>query len=88
MSEFAGKNREVLFSFNRRTDHSHVVAIVRYTFDDGSREEYVEVTEVWPDGRSTTARHTVTEAVHVLANVGDVERFTIANRSPHTGVIS
>lgn len=88
MSEFAGKDREVLFSFNRRTDHSHVVAIVRYTFDDGSREEYVEVMEAWPDGRSLTSRHALTEAVHVLINVGDVERWQISNRSPHAEATS
>lgn len=88
MSEFAGKDREVLYSFNRRTDHSHVVQVVRYTFDDGSREEYVEAHEAWPDGHSLSCRHALTEAVHLLLNVGDVERWQISNRSPHAKVIS
>lgn len=76
---FKGKSPIVLCTWG---DGAHHISVVSYLFDDGTRALYVCA---WEDeGHSAAAPilHAFSEAVHILMNVGDVERFQISTREP------
>jgi hypothetical protein len=60
-------------------DHEHRVRIVEYEFDDGTITPFVEVSER-REGYSGHRLVHLSDVVHVLLNVGEMELFQIGNR--------
>ena len=79
MAHFRGKPGRVLGEATTVDAHEHRLRIVEYEFDDGTVTPFIEVSER-REGYSGRRLVHLSDVVHVLLNVGEVELFQIGNR--------
>lgn len=78
--DFAGHYLDTLSRIESESpDHTHVIKVVRFSFEDGTIHPYIEVEESGPAYNGSRVLP-IAETVHALLNIKEEELFTIGNR--------
>lgn len=77
---FAGTRLDTIGEATLASDHAHTLRLARYRFPDGTVVPYLEIEEHGPGDYHGARLVPVSEAVHALLNLGDMEIYQVGSR--------